>query len=473
LDGLRHTGRAATLSLAIDRLWRDGPLEPVVACLARARARGWSPATARAHLSLLEAAGDLLTGSEADAAVADLLGMIAEPTEFGDRVRASFDPRYFGLLALATVIPAASPQVQASALAAVLDLLTREADPRQTILFGPVLPVVRGAADQAVLQVEQSLLERAVLDIHHPPRRWATLHTLRAAGSSLATEQIAAGISGDDPDALENLQDFELLKTDGLRKIIEGEANTCAELAAEAVAIGPSFGGGGRAAGRLVAANLHAPEHASWSPLHGLLATPQATSESKSLALTILLTQWDLVPENERSDLRELYRSSDGLAADPGLSRPEPYEALTMAIGYVLGEVTEAELRRSILTWLPGDTIRRHAAATLLDRLSGGLSVDLREMLCADPDVVIRAAAAPGLLEVASDDPRLSEAMNIAIDGPGCSVALAVAQRLAARTVFSSDLAAQAIARLQSHESARVRKLAYRARARADLESSK
>jgi hypothetical protein len=71
-----------------------------------------------------------------------------------------------------------------------------------------------------------------------------------------------------------------------------------------AATIGPPFGSRGISAARLVAANLRSPEQARWQPLHTLLAEKRAAAESKLRALTMLLADCSLVPEDEQQQLR-------------------------------------------------------------------------------------------------------------------------------------------------------------------------
>ncbi len=251
-----------------------------------------------------------------------------------------------------------------------------------------------------------------------------------------------------------------------LERVISGEADNCEEVAREAREEGPAIGGVGRSAARLVATNLSTPDQAKWEPLYTLLGEEHAGAESKQTALEILLTDWSQLPEDVRTELREVYVSSNGFAAEPALSRAEGYTAVTLAVGHRLGVVTSDELRERFLVLLRGDGVRRAAAAKLINIAEADVLLDVYEVLAADGDVAVRAEAVAGLLNSGSDDPRAVRVVDRLLTEDGSWVAYRATQVLTSKWLRRGGVTDVALRSLSAHQSARVRMLAWRANAR-------
>lgn len=461
LTGLRRGGDDKALELALLHLAQDGPAEAVRAAGSEVKLSLSTHTTAAADLTVLELAGDLLDPEAADRAVSELLAILAEPKQFGERTTPTFLLDVKLVETLAGVLPA-SGDARRRAVTERLREMAPVAEDNQLLAqaWANLLWSMPAAAWSQGLARDLS----AGADRHHTILEQALLGiAARHGGDNEARKRLLREARDGSPAALGELGSVVELPEDAAAEIIARLSERVRKRIAESK---NQISYGGRdPAEALAVMNLWHPAVAEWNPLLELLGAEGMADSYMLRTLVALASSVERIPPQVVRSLRPIIAglvSRTPLQRSPLDSRADVRgPALDLAVA--IGAIEDDRAAAIVLEWLAGDGAKRRWAAHISYRLKRCEDIGMLSALTQDPDPDVRAAAAAALTALlppgAGEDDPVAQALRKAVLDPGVEVAQGIASALAGAGRVGS-IADQLRRRLARSISASVRSLA-------------
>ena len=401
LDALRRSGDHRSLKLAIERLYRDGPIEAVVEAVNKIRLDGWTHTTALATLEAMALAGDLVSEQSAN----DFLPRYAvlvygDLSEFMEKIRPTFHVPYYAFRAVIGLLPACDTWAHNQ----ITELIAAESDPARGLPsdelaravthldFDSVAPSGR-AALWDLAQRDQGQLGAAVLGWlaanDHPGARGAV--TNRAADGdldALAAMGDVAALEATEADTLINQLDEMVQQTTTLARR------------------GSYTLGGSGAEFWLTRLNLAFPEQARWHNLIELLCEPAVAWHDKRSACLLLAELSTRLPGGLRrtliANIGDIATVAQGVGGESLIGGVDT--VLAIALGVLErddADVAAAELAR-------GSPQERRDIARLLGSGTCPTQQPILSALIGDPHSDVRHEATVAVGRLAATGPNKS-----------------------------------------------------------------
>lgn len=459
LDGLRRSGDAPSLTLAVNHLRQVGPLDAAVTAVRMITQRSWTHTAAKANLSLFELAGDLLEPEAADGWVKWCVDLMADSAlADSELVRPTFLVDFALAEAIAGMLSAAGPSGRGRAV----EFLAAQPSPIDSVMVRPFSGWIRqfdGPDVSEDLRIQlQAQARREPGQIGARLLGWLADH-----GEESAREEILDRALDGDLYALSELGDVNVLTSAEARKLIERFASmvrgTIDQAASGVYSIGVFDPGHS-----LAIFNCWFPDVAEWDPLLALLKDSRVSTRDKRRAIELIVELSERVPDEIRSRLaQDIDAVVGGRHLDQLGSRPIAGLAVALRVG--TGKLAGSAADIAVAGLALGSEADRLDAATLLGR---GLCEAMQPLLASfirDGRAPVRSAAAYAVGRLASTAPTdfVVTLANVLVDDRG---AVAPARLLAglSRGAIASDSTRELAGRLLGHRSARLRRMAAQLR---------
>ncbi|MFC7761163.1 hypothetical protein ACFQY4_26360 [Catellatospora bangladeshensis] len=371
LDRLRRYGLQKELDVAVARLWRTGPTEPLMVNLRRAIDQPWRNTTARSKIVLMTRAGDLLDFAGAAEAVGQCLDALSDPEEFHRQITPTFSARHFLGDAVRRMLVAADTATHARVLEMALSnipLLNAESAGEEHLL-------------DLVRQIKPDVLGVRCEDVHRAVnattgRRLALLllGKLAESGDQLAQTELERRVEQGDYDAAGIIGTIAAFSPVAARKLVDHDQTACRSMLEEARR--GSYGGGGIDHARnLAAMGLAFPDLADWDTVLEVVLDPQVAVVDK-LGTVMLLANTTAVPEHIKTRLRIHLVEHQVIPARPVFGPPlDELTAACYRLALSVGATDATRALAQVLNWLRGSALKRRVATQIVTALAG-MAVD-------------------------------------------------------------------------------------------------
>lgn len=454
LNDLRKSGDHASLKLATAQVRRVGPVDSLVRALQKLNPGNWTHTNTLATLKLLSEAGDFAEEQRANYYTNQLLNVLLSPSAFGEHMRPTFVVTTAVSEAICGLLPACSASVR-----------TRAAE-YLAQLDAPVSQIDASRLAQWIAEMDA---EEITPDLRNRLRTLANndggvfgatvLGKLADWNDQESKEQVLDRAANGDLNALSAMGDATVLSATQAQGLIN---DFCLKLesTAEQAERGTYSIGAFDAAHVLSLFNIWFPSTARWDELVEFLLHADVAVNDKRAALEVIIQQYEMIPPRA---LTALANGRDIITASKvvGNQQNNCLDGLGVALKIVSGECSEEEIDLAVIHLALGSQATRCTAATLL---AHGWSKRMRPLLASlvsDSRIRVRhtAALAVGRLAASEPDPVVVELARKIVHEPNAMTPPAVLVGLS-REKQDSGIGRELARSLQTHSSARVRKLA-------------
>jgi len=341
LDGLRLSGDAAALELAVGHLWKLGPAEAVAAAVNRIPApESWTHTTAKANFEFWKVAGDLIAPDTATKAALFCIGLLrGESKAFVERVRPTFILKLPAADALASLLTAAEPEAHDAAAHLLYGL-------------GEIPDYLSSSFSQIAGHLDldnispggvRGLREFGAKD--HSQVGSALLGALADHGDEQAKSEVVARASAGELGALAAMGSITVLEEAAAERLIGKFEDMVRHTVEEASRSTYGFGvfDGGRG---LALFNLWFPSIARWEALLALLRDRRVAAEHKRGPCEAIVASSDRLSANVRTQLGLLI---DDLKATQSSDMPggKDLGGVPVSVAVAIGLLDAAEADRA------------------------------------------------------------------------------------------------------------------------------
>lgn len=458
LASLRLAGDNETLAQAVRRLVLDGPCSAASAAANAVDLDSLTATTARASLTVLQHAGDVLNPDNATAAVDWILATLADPTAFVARTRPHYTIAKTFLDTLAGVILTAGPAHWRIVVDHLLDQ-PAVTDQLHANSWARVLTAIPTHLIWTEHDVERALARPA-------QDNWELRFRLLAA-SALAVPEAARALT----DVIRGGNTIAFGYLGDLSHITEDDAASLIPIAAQLVQQklqtaqpGLRTIGGVDAAHVLTLLNRKFQAAADWAPVIAVLRDERIPADEKIRTLAVLSISTDTLPASLTPQVVEAATVAARRTPVrlPGDAEPDDARPYAVDLLHSLGAVDLVAVSDLIADLLPRGRNARTAAVRLAAKLNPPTQATLLLPLAlSDWDPHVRAAAAGNLTRLATtlsqeEAAGLTRPLNRVADDAGTLAAGAVADALADAPIIQAHLQ-PVLERLRTHASAKVR----------------
>jgi hypothetical protein len=398
LRTLVGAGDDKSVEMVSSRLWKSGPLRPLVDVVRSLDEAAWTRTTGLANLKLVTAAADLLSEDGAVEVLKLLLRLLSVPTDAVNlRMRATFSRPHFVGRAVSEVLSAwRTAGVHALVVRELSGMVEADGD----LDLGPFHRVVASLSGDKLGEQERLALQRLGEAAPDPMFAAAALGAIE--GPDTQVKLVERAVEGDRY-ALAQLPDVRVLTDEQAAAVIGQHVERVRENLAAAQRF--TYTDGDAAVGKsLVVLNCHFPRQAQWDELLEYLESEIVFADQKRGPLLTLASLADRLPAEVKARLTDYLQGRSVYGLENPFGTDEPLGGAPNQLRFALKTESAEEFQRRILQLMVGDWNARRDGAHLLAYLPQEFAWGVYASLCGDQRPEVRAAAATSLVTKLSWD---------------------------------------------------------------------